>query len=86
MEALQLPEDLNAAYFLQLLVHHDWDDFSPALKEQARKTLAPDEHGTINLDVATKSFTIRLRGGKYTNSSKWTRVLPHSEWFGFLLL
>jgi len=85
MDALQLPEDLNAAYFLQLLVHHDWDDLSPALKEQARKTLAPDEHGTINLNVKTKSFTILLKGGKLANASTWTYEAPHSEWFGIFI-
>ena len=81
----ELPDTLlTSAYILSLLAHHDWDDFSTVLKKSDVEAFAPDQHGTIDLDVASKKFKITLP--TINNKSTWTYVRPGSEYFAFAVI
>jgi len=77
IDVRELPANLSSAYILSFLVHHDWDDLSPALTDSDQKSLAPNQSGTINLNVAAKSFTIKLP--TVNNRSTWTFQRSGSE-------
>ncbi len=80
MEAFQLPptENLNSAYILKFLIHHDLEDFTPVAQEEAKKALAPDTAGWITLTAKNKAFNIRLKNGG-TNKSTWKYERGHRE-------
>lgn len=78
--------DLASAYVLHFLSGHDRDEAVKFFDKEDVAVLSPDIPAIINLDVASRTFTVAIsRIGGAVNKSVWTWENPGSKWFCTLL-